>query len=187
LPDDIKFALADYIKLLADTEDAKSKIIIVGINKAGQSLLNYAADLAGRIDTISFESNPENKVEELISKGEKALNITINIKKEIIEESQGSFQLTQMLCHECCVEAGILEEKDHKQETTSSMEVIRERVLGDLSKSFLEKANYLPLVLGCAKKDEHHIFTCFTGSLQRKDGLLTWQMLLNRSLSIVAA
>ena len=98
LPDAIKFILADYIKLLADTENTKSKIIIVGINKAGQSLLNYAADLAGRLDTIIFESNPEDKVEELVSKGEVALNIAINIKKEIVEESQGSFHLTQMLC-----------------------------------------------------------------------------------------
>ena len=140
LPDVMKFALADFIKLLADTENAKSKIIIVGINKAGQSLLNYAADLTGRIDTISFESNPEHKVDELISKGECALNIVVNIKKEIVEASQGSFHLAQMLCHECCVEAGILDEKDEKQETKSSMEVIRERVLGDLSKTFFAKA-----------------------------------------------
>src|SRR5690606_6341357 len=61
LPDKTKFVLADYIKLLADTENNRSKIIIVGINKAGQSLLNYASDLTGRIDTITFEANPEEK------------------------------------------------------------------------------------------------------------------------------
>lgn len=140
LPDKIKYMLADYIKLLADKEDEKSKIIIVGINKAGQSLIRYASDLTGRIDTITFESNPEHKVDELVSLGEVALNIGINIKKEIIEESQGSFHLAQMLCHECCVEAGILEEVNDRKVTNSSMEVIRERVLNVLSKTFFESA-----------------------------------------------
>ena len=140
LPDKVKFLLADYIKLLADKEDRKSKIIIVGINKAGQSLLNYASDLTGRIDTITFEANPAHKIEELVSLGENALNVSINIKKEIVVESHGSFHLAQMLCHECCIEAGILEEILEKKITASSMEVIRERVLNDLSKTFFERA-----------------------------------------------
>ncbi|WP_233851222.1 hypothetical protein [Paraburkholderia sp. HD33-4] len=140
LPEEIKHSLADYIKLLADKEDVGSKLIIVGINKAGQSLLNYASDLTGRIDTIQFEANPENKVEELISLGEAALNVKINIKREIIEEAQGSFHLAQMLCQETCIEEGILEERDTEQETKTSMEVIRERILVELAKSFFEKA-----------------------------------------------
>jgi len=86
LPDPTKFLLADYIKLLADREDVKSKIVVVGINKAGQSLINYANDLTGRIDTISFEANPDDKVEELIALGESALNIEINIKNDIVIE-----------------------------------------------------------------------------------------------------
>jgi hypothetical protein len=140
LPDSTKSTLADYIKLLADREDTKSKVIIVGINKAGQSLLNYASDLTGRIDTITFETNPEYKIEELINLGESALNISINIKKELIYESQGSFHLAQMLCHECCIEGGILEEKSINEITRSSIEVIKERVLNDLSKTFFEKS-----------------------------------------------
>lgn len=45
-----------------------------------------------------------------------------------------------MLCHDCCVEAGFLEERKETGETTSSIEVIRERVLGDLAQSFFDKA-----------------------------------------------
>lgn len=140
LPEPTKFKIADHIKLLADTENTNSKVIIVGINKAGQSLLHYASDLTGRIDTITFESNPQDKVAELIAKGEAALNVSINIKDDIIRESQGSFHLAQMLSHETCVEAGILDEKEEKQQTLSSIEVIRERVLSDLSKTFFDKA-----------------------------------------------
>jgi hypothetical protein len=140
LPDGVKHRLADYIKLLADSEDPNSKIIIVGINKAGKSLLTYAADLTGRIDTITFESNPKEKIEELIAKGETALNANINIKAEIAEEAQGSFHIAQMLCHESCLEAGILAEKEGRQTTRSSLEVVREKVLVDLAQTFLEKA-----------------------------------------------
>lgn len=140
LPDETKFRLADYIKLLADTENTKSKIVIVGINKAGQSLLNYASDLTGRIDTITFESNPGEKVLELVEKGERALNADINIKDDLVREAQGSFHLAQMLCHEACVEAGILDEKTERQATHASMEVIRERVLTDLAQTFFPKA-----------------------------------------------
>lgn len=140
LPEAIKFRIADFIKLLADTENTRSKVIIVGINKAGQSLISYANDLTGRIDTIPFESNPAEKIEELINKGEAALNISINIKADIINESQGSFHLAQMLCHDTCIDAGILEEKEERQITVSSIEVIRERVLSELGKTFFEKA-----------------------------------------------
>lgn len=140
LPDHTKHRLADYIKLLADREDKSSKVVVVGINKAGQSLLNYAQDLTGRIDTISFEANPEEKVLRLIELGESALNIRINIKSDIVSESEGSFHLAQMLCHECCVEAGVLEERKDPFDTRSSMEVIRERVFVDLSKTFFNKA-----------------------------------------------
>ena len=140
LPDATKFLLADFIKLLADTENEKSKLIIVGINKAGQSLIDYANDLTGRIDTVIFESNPDEKIEELIEKGEAALNISINIKADIIRESQGSFHLAQMLCHNTCVDAGILEELEQFVVLRSSIEVIREKVLTDLDKSFYGKA-----------------------------------------------
>jgi hypothetical protein len=140
LPDDTKRKLANYIKMLADTEDENSKIVIVGINKAGQSLLKHAADLTGRIDTITFESNPKHKILELIHRGEKALNASINITSHIASEAQGSFHLAQMLCHEACMEAEILEEKQEHQTTHASMEVIRERVLAELANTFFTKA-----------------------------------------------
>jgi hypothetical protein len=141
LPEKAKHRLADYIKLLADKEDPHSKVVVIGINKAGQSLINYAADLTGRIDTISFEANPAEKIQELVELGEKALNISVNIKEDIVLDSHGSFHLAQMLCHESCIEAGILDEAKDSQDTGASIEVIRERVLRDLDKTFFDKAS----------------------------------------------
>lgn len=61
LEDKIKRQLADYMKTLADEEEEASKLVLVGINKAGDSLVSFAADLNNRIDTIRFEANPEER------------------------------------------------------------------------------------------------------------------------------
>lgn len=101
--------IADLLKRLADTESTRSKLIIVGINRAGDSLIDHAPDLANRIDTIKFEVEPDHKIRELITAGEKALNIQIEAKERIVEGAQGSFYLAQLLCHALCTEEGVTE------------------------------------------------------------------------------
>jgi type II secretory pathway predicted ATPase ExeA len=49
LDDATKHAIADYLKELADREDPTTKIVLIGINKAGDSLVSFAADLNNRI------------------------------------------------------------------------------------------------------------------------------------------
>ncbi len=109
LDNDTRGAIADLLKRLADTESERSKLIIVGINRAGDSLIDHAPDLANRLDTIRFEVEPDPKVAELIAAGEAALNIEIQAKAKIVEGAQGSFYLAQLLCHALCTEAGVLE------------------------------------------------------------------------------
>lgn len=108
----VKQIVADYMKTLADEETADSKLVLVGINKAGDSLVKFAADLNNRIDTISLETNSEARVNELIEKGEVALNIKINTNRQIVADSHGSFHIAQMLCREVCISAGVLDRKD---------------------------------------------------------------------------
>src|ERR1700761_539787 len=67
LSGDIKKSLSDFMKTLADEETENSKLILIGINKAGDSLVAFSPDLNNRIDTITFEANPEEKIEELIT------------------------------------------------------------------------------------------------------------------------
>lgn len=138
LPEDMKRGIADYMKTLADEEAQNSKVVVVGINKAGDSLVRFAADLNNRIDTIRFESNSEERMLELIEKGEAALNISINTRQEIASEAQGSFHLAQMLCHETCLAANITEMCDEQTPVTVSIEVIRETVLEDLRRAFFD-------------------------------------------------
>lgn len=115
LDDNTKESIANYIKLLADEEDENSKVIAVGINKAGDSLVKFAPDLNNRVDTIRFESNPDDKIIELIVKGESALNIKYPSPNQIAEMSGGSFHITQMICSEACIRQRVLEkEKEEK-------------------------------------------------------------------------
>lgn len=109
LSDPIKTRLSDYMKVLADSGDEASKLILIGINKAGDQLVKFAHDLGMRIDIFKMESNPEEKIEELVSKGEAALNINIRDKAGIAARAQGSFHIAQVLSHSLCLEAAITE------------------------------------------------------------------------------
>lgn len=140
LTDDLKSSIADYMKVLADEERENDKIILIGINKAGDSLIKMAADLNNRIDTIRFEQNPEEKIESLITKGEEALNIEFNIKKEIVELSKGSFHIAQYLCSEICTLGGILENSIQNRTIEISLEVIKQKVLEEFGRTFYTKA-----------------------------------------------
>lgn len=140
LESDSKSAIADYLKVLADEEDERSKLILIGINKAGDSLIKSAADLNNRIDTVKFESNPDEKIEELISLGEQSLNIAFNTKTEIVNLSKGSFHIAQYLCNEICTHEGILERQENPFSLATSIELIKQKVLDEFGRTFFSKA-----------------------------------------------
>ncbi len=107
LSDALKASLSDYMKILADTSDESSQLILIGINKAGDQLIKFAHDLGMRIDVFKMEANTAEKIEELIMKGERALNINLRDKASIAERAQGSFHIAQVLCYQMCIEAGV--------------------------------------------------------------------------------
>ena len=137
---DLKSSIADYMKVLADEERVEDKLILIGINKAGDSLVQIAGDLNNRIDTVKFEQNPPNKIINLIELGEKALNIEINTKEEIAQLAKGSFHIAQLLSKETCIASEILETSYEIKELKSSIEVIKEKVLSDFDRIFYPKA-----------------------------------------------
>jgi len=138
LDDNSKKDLADLMKTLADEGSAHSKIIVIGIPNAGQSLISFGKDLAKRLEIIPFESNPENKIAELVKKGEEALRISINIRDEIIAAAQGSFYIAQMLAYHTCIRSGITETGKFITSTTQSYESVKTDVMETLKRSFHE-------------------------------------------------
>lgn len=133
-------AVADYMKTLADEERTDTKLIIVGINRAGDTLIRPASDLAARIDIIKFEANPEDRVRELVGRGENALNIRLSVADEIVNAAAGSFYLAQYLCHETCLQEEILSAQETETPVETSFEVVRSHVMEDLSRRFQETA-----------------------------------------------
>lgn len=140
LPNDMKKSLSDYMKTLADEDSISSKLILIGINKAGDSLVSFSPDLNNRIDTIRFEANPEEKIEEMLSLGESALNVNLNIKSEIVSESKGSFHIAQLLAKETCISCEIIDNQSNKTQTDTSIETIKAKVNQELGRLFYPKA-----------------------------------------------
>ena len=142
LPQNTKSALADYLKILADTEEKGTKIVVLGINRAGDNLIEFSPDLVNRIDIVRFETEPDTKIYELIKKGEDALNIGFNMTDEIVAAARGSFVLAQMLCREICSASGILEKTNEKKTLDVSFELVRATVWDRLSMTFRKRCEF---------------------------------------------
>jgi hypothetical protein len=139
LPGTAKSEIADLMKVMADEESRDSKIVLIGINRAGESLVRFAPDLNNRLDVISLETNPDEKVTELIARGEEALACAINVKGDIVRGAHGSFYIAQMLSHQACLDSGVLGHQDPPFRTAVSFEAIRGKVYERLSRVFLER------------------------------------------------
>lgn len=109
LDDSIKSTIADYLKLLADVEISTKKLIVIGIPNTGIKLISFGHDLATRIDIFEFSKIDNQKINELIEKGEFALNIKFEKKADIIVASNGSLNIAQYLCHYSAIEADIFQ------------------------------------------------------------------------------
>lgn len=140
LPKRSKASIASYMKILADEERESDKLILLGINKAGDSLVNLSADLNNRIDTVKLEKNPDRLVEHLINLGETVLNVKIAAKKEIIELSKGSFHIAQFLCNELCTQEDVLQGLDTPKRLNTSMEILLGKVMEEFARIFYNKA-----------------------------------------------
>ncbi|MGH3696419.1 MAG: DUF4062 domain-containing protein [Pseudonocardiaceae bacterium] len=118
LDPELRRDLTDYLKVLADTEPADRKLVIVGIPGTGQRLVEIAFDIATRIEIISLGTVSDDKVLEMIGKGEAALNVDLIGKAEIVRASAGSLNVAQVLCRHAVALAGVRE----TQTITTSVE-----------------------------------------------------------------
>lgn len=136
LADGEKRLIADLMKVLADEGKADSKVIAIGINRAGEALIDFADDLTNRLETIPFEENPDALVAEVVGLGEETLKVAINIKDEIVTAANGSFYLAQMLAYHTCLDASITEAQAETKQTTVSFAEVKARVFETLARKF---------------------------------------------------
>ena len=128
LNNDTRGDIADLLKRLADTESQRSKLIIVGINRAGTRSSNTHRT-SPTASTRSALRSSLYKVSELVGLGESALNIEIEAKPRIIEGAQGSFYLAQLLCHALCTEAGVTEAPPELTQITVPYSTVKRNVM----------------------------------------------------------
>jgi hypothetical protein len=121
--------IADLLKVTADSEDPNRKLVLIGINEAGGTLIEASPDLTGRIDVIRFEAEPSSKITELVEAGETAAKIKIDAGPLIVEKAGGSFFIAQMLCLEACIQADVLEVEDVEHEIETPYSAIQRRVV----------------------------------------------------------
>lgn len=138
LPDEIRKKMSNVMKYLADEGDNDKKIIIIGINKVGDSLVHFSPDLNNRITTIKFEVNSPEKIKELIEKGEKALNIELSNKNKIIELAQGSFHIAQIICQKICIENQIYQTQEKYETINYSIDKIVNKLYDEFSRSYFK-------------------------------------------------
>lgn len=129
-------SISNVMKVLADTSDENRKIIVVGINKVGDSLVHFSPDLNNRISTIRFEANPDEKIEELVHKGEVALNIRFDDIRDLVENSRGSFHIAQLMCQKACIKHRVLSTSDEEITIHFSYPVISAEMSEEFARSF---------------------------------------------------
>jgi hypothetical protein len=137
LTPDLQRELVDYLKLLADTEPVDRKLVVVGIPGTKQRLAQLAFDVATRIDVISLGTVSDDKMEEMVGKGEAALNIELLGKAEIVRTAAGSLNIAQVLCRHVVALAGI-------KETQTSTTPVR----GDLRRATRKALDMMSLKFG---------------------------------------
>lgn len=138
LPTDAKGELTDFVKVLADEEDETSKVILIGINRAGQTLVEYAPDVLHRIEVIRVGRTNVERIRQMIELGERELNCELTISDEISSESEGSFAMAQVLCYEACLQDKLLEtfQGENPKKINVSLPCIREAVIHELTPRF---------------------------------------------------
>lgn len=128
--------LVDYLKELADTTAKTKKLAIVGIPHTGQSLVDASFDIATRLDIFTMGQVKEELIQQMIEKGEEALNIRFDRKAEIVSAANGSLNLAQFLCFHLCATAEIDETQEQTKIVVCDIETAKERVMRTLANKF---------------------------------------------------
>ena len=182
LEDSVRSHVADYLKDIADRENP-GKLVIVGIPGTGRSLVEISFDLATRIRTFKLGKVKDEIILNMISKGEKALNIRLDRKTEVILASGGSLNIAQILCSNLAAQAGINETQNEAKFVHCDLETAIADVMEILSPKFEE-------VVQCfASLDGHSEKTCI-GLLeelaQADNGFLSLTQLKDRRFDLSA-
>ena len=130
--------VADAMKALADLGSPDAKIVVIGINPVGQSLVREFPDLAGRFTVISLGKQPDARIDTLIQQGEAAANIVFEQRPALVRAARGSFFTAQMLCLEVALFERIHHTSPTPRRVVTGPDAVIDRVLQKLKFKFHE-------------------------------------------------
>lgn len=139
LSSELQESLANIAKTAAETQnEALPKLIIIGINQVGSSLINMVHDIAKRCGIHRIERGSIDIITELINVGAEKLNIQIENPNRIYDESNGDYWLTQSLCQTICTKNDVLGYQDDAKLLDFDLNEIRKAMVTKLSHSYNE-------------------------------------------------
>lgn len=174
LPGHLADVLVNHLKYLADYEPEDKKLIILGIPRTGQRLVDLSFDLATRIDVFRLARVDPTVVSEMIEKGEHALNVVFPRKAEIVRASAGSLNVAQLLCFTLCAAEGVTATQDVPRRIAGALDEAIERVMAQISLKFGELIRYFASLGG---RHDHTSIELLKELAQSDDGFLSLRSL----------
>jgi type I restriction enzyme M protein len=172
--------LSDYLKYLADTKPLSKKLVIVGIPQTGSRLVEMAHDIATRIEVFKLGPVKDELIQEMIEKGEKALNITFDRKSEIVLAANGSLNIAQFLCYYIC-HKGITCTQEQHQLLRCNVDEAVNRVINLLFRKFGGIINYLA---GMGEPTDSTVIMLLEELVNSEDSIISLRNLKERRPSL---
>lgn len=172
--------LTDYLKYLADTEPISKKLVIVGIPQTGRRLVETAHDIAARIDVFKLGLVRDELIQQMIEKGEKALNIKFERKAEIVLAANGSLNIAQFLCYDICYRH-ITSTQERLQQVSCNLDEVVSSVINELSRKFGDAIKYFASL---GEPNDATMILLLDELANSEDGILSLRTLKERRPSL---
>ncbi len=140
LDSSVQARIADRIKVAAENFDASvhPKLVLIGINKVGSALISIVHDIAKRCGIHRIQPADKAITLQIISRGEDKLQIQLDSKDAIFDETKGDYWLTQLTCQAICLSHDILETQDSMTTLAYRQGVVRARIVTRLDHMYRE-------------------------------------------------
>ncbi|MDO6412900.1 hypothetical protein Q4F19_00750 [Sphingomonas sp. BIUV-7] len=131
--------LIDIAKTKADLGNASPlpKLVIIGINQLGESLIQVAHDIAKRLGIHRVEPASRDQFNAIQSEGERALNISFDDTSSLWEDSRGDYWLIQRLLKLGCTQNNVTETVNGVEKALKvDLPSVRTLLTADLSSAY---------------------------------------------------
>ena len=136
LASDTQARLADIAKFAAESDGARTKLVLIGINQVGTELIQLVPDIAKRTGIHRIQPGDKVGIDRLIQEGTARLQVTIPDVDAIFRESRGDYWLTQQLCQTICTMNDVLETQSGLKTITFEIAALRSKVVAKLTAAF---------------------------------------------------